>query len=196
MMRINLLPPEILERRKAERRFSWVILAAIVIAVVLAGVWAIAYFQLQGKQDELAAIQQQVQATNAQAEKLAIFEERAAELETRRTTANLALADRRDWAKLFNELSLVLPADIWIANMSAAQEGGLNLSGYAIDAPSDSPDQGHKSIAKMLIRLADLDQLTNVWLTSSAKGEFEEQPVLEFSVTADVAAPAPEGGAQ
>lgn len=196
MMRINLLPPEILERRKAERRFGWVILAAVVVAVVLAGVWAIAYFRLQGKQDELASIQQQVQSTNAQADQLAIFEERAAELETRRATASQALADRRDWAKLFNEVSLVLPADIWIENMSAAEDAGLSLTGYAIDAPSDVPDQGHKSIAKMLIRLADLDQLSDVWLTSSAKGEFEEQPVLEFTVTADVAAPGVEGGAQ
>jgi len=196
MMRINLLPPEILERRKAERRFGWVILAAVVVAVVLAGVWAIAYFRLQGKQDELASIQQQVQSTNAQADQLAIFEERAAELETRRATASQALADRRDWAKLFNEVSLVLPSDIWIENMSAAEDAGLSLTGYAIDAPSDVPDQGHKSIAKMLIRLADLDQLSDVWLTSSAKGEFEEQPVLEFTVTADVAAPGVEGGAQ
>lgn len=196
MMRINLLPPEILERRKAERRFGWVIVAAVVVGVVLAGVWVIAYLRLQGKQDELASIQQQVQATSAQADQLAIFEERAAELETRRATANQALADRRDWARLFNEVSLVLPADIWIENMSAAEDAGLSLSGYAIDAPRDVPDQGHKSIAKMLIRLADLDQLSDVWLTSSAKGEFEEQPVLEFTVTADVAASGVEGGAQ
>lgn len=189
MMRINLLPPEILERRKAERRFGWVILAAVMVAVVLAGVWAFAFFRLQSKEDELAAVQQEVQSTNAQAAQLAIFEERASELETRRATAQLALSSRRNWARLLNELSLVLPSDVWVETLLASEEAGLDISGWAVDSPADSPDVGHKTMAKMLVRLADLDQLTDVWLTSSAKSDFESQPALEYSVTAVVSEP-------
>jgi len=189
MMRINLLPPEILERRKAERRFGWVIVAAIVVAVLLAGVWAFAFFRLQSKEDELASIQQQVQSTNAQAAQLAIFEERATELESRRTTAQLALSSRRNWARLLSELSLVLPSDVWVETLLAGESSGLELTGWAVDSPDDSPDVGHKTMAKMLVRLADLAQLTDVWLTSSAKSDFEEQPALEYSVTAVVSEP-------
>ncbi len=189
MMRINLLPPEILERRKSERRFGWVILAALMVAVVLAGVWVFAFLRLQGKQDELAAVQQEVQTTNTRAAQLAIFEERAGELEARRATADLALSSRRNWAKLLSELSLVLPADVWVDTLSASEESGLQIDGYAVDAPTDAPDLGHKTMAKMLVRLADLDQLFNVWLTSSTKAEFEAQPVLEYTVTAEVSEP-------
>lgn len=189
MMRINLLPPEILERRKAERRFGWVIVAAIVVAVMLAGVWAFAYFRLQGKQDELASIQQEVQSTNAQAAQLAIFEERAAELETRRATAQQALWSRRDWSRLLSELSLVLPSDVWVETIVASEDLGLDIAGWAIDSPTDSPDVGHKTMAKMLVRMADLDQLTDVWLTSSEKSDFEDQPALQYSVTAIVSEP-------
>lgn len=189
MMRINLLPPEILERRKAERRFGWVVVAAIVVALVLAGVWAFAFFRLQSKQDELAFIQQEVQSTNAQAGQLAIFEERAAELETRRGTAQQALSSRRNWARLFSELSMVLPSDVWVETLLANEDSGLDISGWAVDSPSDSPDVGHKTMAKMLVRLADLDQLTDVWLNTSTKSDFEEQPALEYSVTATVSEP-------
>ncbi|MRS13151.1 MAG: hypothetical protein EG823_08830 [Actinobacteria bacterium] len=189
MMRINLLPPEILDRRKAEKRIGWVVLAAIGVAVILVGVWAFAFLNLRGQEDELAAIQQQVQTTNAQAAQLAIFEERAAELESRRVTAAQALDGRRSWAKLFNELSLVLPSDVWIQTLSADQATGLQIAGYAVDVANDSPDAGHKAIAKMLVRLADLDQLRNVWLSSSTKSDFEEQPAIQFAVSAEVVDP-------
>lgn len=190
MMRINLLPPEILERRKAEKRFGWVIVAAIAIVLLLVAVWAFAQLRLQSKQDELAAIQQQVQSTTALAEQLSVFEQRAAELEARRSTADQALAARRDWGKLFNELSLVLPADIWLQVLSANEESGLDIAGYALDSPTDAPDNGHKSMAKMLIRLADLEQLSDVWLTDSTKAEFLEQDVVQFTATAAVSVPA------
>ena len=186
MMRINLLPPEILERRKSERRFGWVVVAAVVVALVLAGIWAFAFFRLQSKQDELASIQQEVQSTNAQAAQLAIFEERAAELEARRGTAQQALASRRNWSRLFSELSMVLPSDVWVETLLASEESGLDISGWAVDSPSDSPDVGHKTMAKMLVRLADLDQLSDVWLTSSEKSDFEAQPALQYSVSASV----------
>jgi len=185
MMRINLLPPEILERRKSEKRIGWVVLAAILIAVVLAGVWMFAFFRLEGKQDDLAAAQQEVQQTNAQAEQLSVFEQRAAELETRRVTAAQALDGRRNWSKLFNELSLVVPAEMWLETMTVDEEQ-LQVSGWAIDSPNDNPDAGHKSMAKLLVRLADLEQLSSVWLTSSVKSDFEERPALQFAVTASI----------
>lgn len=190
-MRINLLPPEILERRRAEKRIGWVILGAISIAIVLAGVWTFSYFRVQSKQDELAALQQQVQSTNAQANQLAIFEQRAAELQTRRSLVTLALGDRRDWARLLDEVSLVLPADMWVQTISASEDGGLAFNGYAIDDATDSPDAGHKSIAKVLVRLAELDNLYDVWLTSSVKATYEEKPVIQFSITSKVVVPAP-----
>lgn len=194
MTRINLLPPEILERRRAEARVGWVALAAIAVGVVLVAAYGVGYFQRAAKQDELASVQQQTKTTTAQADKLGIFEERATELEARRQTAASALANRRSWATLFDELSLVLPSDMWLQTMSADEESGLQISGYAIDAPKDSPDVGHKTMAKALVRLADLGLLSDVWLVSSSKTEFSDQPVIQFSMTAKVSPT--EGGAQ
>lgn len=184
MMRINLLPPEILERRKAEKRFGMVGIGVCLVLALLAVVYGFAFTQVRSKQDDLALVQQQVQTTRAQADQLAIFEERASELQTRRDTAELALLNREDWNRLFENVSLVLPSDIWIQTMSADEESGLQIAGYAVDSQSDTPDIGHKSIAKMLVRLADLDQLQDVWLTNSAKVQFEEQAAIQFTATA------------
>ncbi|MHB1452125.1 MAG: PilN domain-containing protein [Coriobacteriia bacterium] len=196
MMRVNLLPPEILERRQAERRGVWVVVAAIAVAVLLAGVWGVANYRLQAKKDELAAVQQQVQAVQAQADQLAIFETRAAELDARRATAQTALGGRMDWARLLDELSLVLSSDMWVNTVAVSESTGLSLAGYAIDSPNDVPDLGHKAIAKGLVRLAELDSLSDVWLASSTKTTFAEQDAIQYSITAKVTPPATEVGAQ
>lgn len=203
MMRVNLLPPEILERRQAEKRLSYVVLGAFGIAAVLIMVWMFAFIRVQGKEGELADLQQQVEAANTQAEQLAIFEERAAELEARRATLQTALGDRRPWASLYDEISLVLPGDMWIEALSADEESGLAIQGYALDPSKDTPDSGHKAIAKALVRLADLDAIYDVWLTNSSKVEYQEQPAIQFTITAQVTVPtvattpaAATGGAQ
>jgi Tfp pilus assembly protein PilN len=193
MMRVNLLPPEILERRSAEKRIGWVALGALALAVALAAVWGFASLRVQSREDDLAAIQQQVSTTQVAADQLAIFETRAAELDARRATAQEALAARVAWARLFDEMSLILPSDAWLQTIAATEDEGMQLAGYVVDAPSDNPDSGHSTIAKILVRLADLEQLRDVWLTSSTKDEFEEQPAIAFTVTSQVSAE-PDGG--
>ncbi len=197
-MRINLLPPEILEKRKAERRLIYVVAAAILVVVVLAGVFGFAWLQTKAKQQEVAAAEQELAATQARASELAVFEQKSVELQRRKSVADAALAGRISWSKLYDELSLVIPTDMWVTVMNANEDTGLQIDGYAVDSASDSPDMGHKSIAKLLVRLADLDQLFDVWLTNAAKTTINESPVIQFSVTASVSesstvAPAPAG---
>lgn len=196
MMRVNLLPPEILERRTAEKRIGWVAVGAIAVALVLAGVWATAAYQLQVRKEELASIQQQTQAVQAQADQLAIFEMRAGELDERREVVLSALGGRVDWPGLLDEVSLVLPSDLWAQTIVVDEDAGLSVAGYAVDSPSDTPDQGHKAIAKGLVRLADLDSLYDVWLLNSAKTEYAEQDAIQFTFSAKVTPPAAEGEAQ
>jgi Tfp pilus assembly protein PilN len=196
MTRINLLPPEIQARRQAERRMVYVVVGALALAVVLAGVWMLGFLGVQSRETELAAVEQQVRTAQAEAERLAIFEQTAAELQSRTDIVARALAGRRDWARLFDELSLVLPSDLWAEAMFSSETDGITIQGWAIDAPNDTPDAGHKSIAKMLVRLADLEQLQDVWLTNSVKTLYLEQDAIQFTVTAQVKDPSAAQGVE
>lgn len=190
MTQINLLPPEIQARRKADRRMVYVALGALALVLVLAVVGVFGFFRVQSKKTELASVQQEVRTAQAEAELLAIFEQTATELQSRSAIVERALAGRRDWARLYDEISLVLPSDLWADSIQGSEENGLLIQGWAVDAPKDTPDAGHKSIAKMLVRLADLEQLKDVWLTSSAKDLYEEQDAIMFTATAQVRDPA------
>jgi hypothetical protein len=80
-----------------------------------------------------------------------------------------------EWSKLLSEISLMLPSDIFLTRLealqpaSAAEPGKLSLDGKALDYPNDVPDLGYKSVAKLMVRLAELDQLKAVWLSQSSK---------------------------
>lgn len=185
-MRINLLPPEILEKRKAEKRLVYVALAALLVIVVLAGLYAFAFVQLKAKQSVVTTREQELAQATTRANELQVFEQKATELQRRKSVAEQALAGRINWAKLFDEVSLVMPTDMWATVMNTNEKTGLQIDGYALDSATDSPDLGHKSIAKLLVRLADLDQLNDVWLTNAAKTTLNDSPVIQFSVTAGV----------
>jgi Tfp pilus assembly protein PilN len=183
--RINLLPPEILEKRKAESRLYVFIALGMVVLFIIGVAFAALSFGQNSASQELVQVKQETQNLKSQAEQFRIFEEKQAELSGRKQLVDQALAGRDDWARLLSEVGLILPSDTWLENLDADQTTGLTLSGRALDG-LDAPDNGHKSIAKMLVRLADLGQLKNVWLTGSTKEIYLDQPSLKFDLTADV----------
>ncbi|MDO8915437.1 MAG: hypothetical protein Q7W16_05075 [Coriobacteriia bacterium] len=207
MIRINLLPPEIGQKRKDEHRWQWVIIGGIVAAVVFAGVFMLLQLQVSMKQGEVASVKQQAAVLGEQAQRFQIFQEKQADLAVRRGIVASALAGRVDWSRLLSEVALVLPSDIYLIQMGAAQPlagaaglpgtpGQLTIGGKALDVPNDVPDLGYRSIAKLLSRLAELQQLDGVWLTNSVKPAAATGSIAQtdffitFGVTAEISAPA------
>ncbi|PKQ29354.1 MAG: hypothetical protein CVT60_05820 [Actinobacteria bacterium HGW-Actinobacteria-10] len=192
MVRINLLPPEIIEKRIFEKRFAWVLLAGAVTFAVIAVVWVFLQWQVSQKNNELQQNLATYQQVQAQAEAFKVFELKESELAAVRATADKALAARVDWARITNEISLILPPEAWLTAMEADEESGLSMIGHILDSPTDIPDAGHKAVAKLLFRLADLELVENVWLISSVKSvETEsEAHLLDFEVSTGLKKPA------
>jgi len=189
MVRINLLPQEIIEKRRFERDLRYVALGGIVALVLLFAVYGLLAMQVAGANAELQDHQQTEANLRAQAEAFSIFEEKESDLEARLVLSEQALAGRVDWGRLANELSLIMPADAWVVTLTCEEEQGVTMFARAVDSETDVPDVGHKAVAKTLVRMADLEQLSSVWLSSSIKTEYEEQPVIDFTVTTAVERP-------
>lgn len=207
VIRINLLPPEIIERRKYERFYPYVFVAtAVMLAVVLVS-WGLIQFILASRTEELQRTRESAAELQADAENLAIFELKEQELAVRQDAANKALAGRLDMARLAEEITLVLPEEVWVNLLRidetnpdtpfVAQMHAPNPLGYKVT-------DGYKSVASTIIRLSTLDSLSDVWLEQAAVGPFTafqesttdnpEAFVLDFRLNSklqtDVAAPA------
>ena len=211
-VRINLLPPEILEKRKAESRRLIFLAIGLTVIAVLSLAWAFVALFVGIKTGEVASQQQQAASLRAQAAAFKVFEDRAGDLKARQAVAEKALEGRISWSRLMGDLSLVLPPDIWLDNFEGAEQaegsavtapasGGaaaaaapratLTLGGWSLDEPVDKANGGFKSIAQLLVRLNDLEQLANVWLTRAevkANG-FRNENAIQFQSTSEVAVP-------
>jgi Tfp pilus assembly protein PilN len=204
VIRINLLPPEIVQKRKDEKVWRWVALGGAVALVVVGLVFSVLQLQIAGKQYEVSSVRQQAAALQVKADKFKIFQEKRADLENRRRIAAGALAGRTDWSKVLSEICLVLPSDIYLLRIGATEPkvtppatGKVSVDGNALDYPNDVPDMGYKSVAKLLVRLAELDQIENVWLGSSTKPArvvssaalTPDQYYIKFSLTCEISVP-------
>lgn len=174
MIRINLIPPEILQARKDEALFKWIWLGGVVSAVVLVLFWGVMFLQVMSSTAEVASIQAQAAQLQSETSRFSIFQQKEAELQIRRSAVAAATHGRVDWARLLNELGLVLPNDIYLTSFTGSDNAGsgdsiVTMAGKGLDDPEDSPNIGYKSIAKMLVRFADMEQLDSVWLTNMSK---------------------------
>ena len=196
MIRINLIPPEILQSRKDEQRWRWVWLAGGIAAVAVALFWAATYLQLSSATSDVASIQQDVATMQAQTSRFAVFEQKEAELKVRQDAVDTASKGRIDWSQLLYELGLVLPRDVYLTTFTGVDNAGggtatdsvVTLAGQAVYDPDEVPANGYKSIAKMLVRLTEMSELDSVWLTSSTlgAGSDTQAPMYQWAVNARI----------
>jgi Tfp pilus assembly protein PilN len=174
MVRINLLPAEIVERRKYERYYPYVfIVGGVLLAIVLVTSFALTMFTSQ-RTEQLQQAEETVNSLNQQSAALAIFEEQQQALAERQNVASQALAGRGDMGKLMEEISLVLPEPLWTQSMVLDEEKGLELQGFTPDSEGTKISEGYKSVAAGLVRINSLDALNDVWLTTAASEDYSE----------------------
>lgn len=201
MFNINLLPKEILERRRYERWYRLVaIIGAGLIAIVLAG-WALTLFEVGAKQEELQSSKDELQKYQKEAQDLEVFQESERKLKAREGVVQTALAGRVDMGQLANDISLVLPDEVWLDELTIEQEKGLLLTAVTPRNNGQSTEVAYKSVAKTLVRLGELPGLYDVWLGTAANDvwasfvseagstEATGVPVVKFQTTAKVTMP-------
>ena len=201
MRAINLLPRDDTRRRQ---RPQWMVVVPVVAAVLLSALLSVLFLSASGKvkdkqaqltqlQDELAAI------PTPDASKVRTQNSLATDKQTRVQALNVALSRRVAWDRIFRELSLVLPDDVWLATLSAKAP----LSSSVADTPAapagtsvaateftlDGYTYSHAAVARLLSRLAVVPDLVNVQLQQSTLTKVGTAQVVHFVIAADVRQP-------
>jgi Tfp pilus assembly protein PilN len=205
MFRINLLPKEVLERRKYEDWFPRVFIGAVVLIVIFFGIYGFFWFQANLKRSDLTSIQEQSKQYTEEAQQLSIFQNKEQELQKRQDVAQTALAGRINMGQTANDISLVLPDEVWLDALAIDQVTGMTLQANTPRNPGESTDVAFKSVAKTLVRLNEIPELIDVWLSTATNATWDKWAptpgqlaapaarVVTFQATAKVVAPGASG---
>ncbi len=183
MTKINLLPVEVVEKRKSEIRVFQIIAAFLALFLFLAGIFIFAALQAKNEEKKLAELKAENQRLNKLIAEYKVYEQRKAKLQNLDKIISTALTGEIAWHKILNEVSMVIPSDVWLEEFTGDITEGIVCKGYALDYDFDTPDLGHKPVAEWIIRIGEIKVLTSIWLSYSQKSTFLEQPAIQFELT-------------
>lgn len=186
MIKINLLPPEILverKRRAAQARLIKGFGIIVVLLVVGLGGLFMATLQVKGRAADLAAQRAVVEAEMVQ---YAPYVEMQASINARNGLVKTAMGNPLAWGEVLNDLGVVIPSNVWLTNLSLvydqAESGQLVVRGLTYD---------HPSTARWVTALLDISSLTDIRTSFSVVDTLENQSLVRFEIKAAV--PAGEG---
>ena len=196
MRAVNLLPRDEPTRSFAAKRgvvFGGVGGAALATAVLASMVMS-AGGTVSSKQAELDGLRAQIAAVPpVQVEDTSSEDALAAEKGARVGALSAALAGRVAWDRVLRQVSLVLPEDVWLTNLTAAapdpaQAAAATAAGTGFTLTGATYSQN--GVARFLSRLSVIPDLANVRLQSSQSQILNKRELVQFTILADVSGPA------
>lgn len=178
MRPVNLIPPEERHGGTPVRTgpIAYLLVGALAIALGAVTMVVLANNKIGDRQAKIAQLNQQQAAASSQAGQLQPFIQ-FSDSERQRTDTIRALANSRfDWERVMRELSLVLPKDVSLTDLTATAPSAASADASSTATGPSAPSleltgcaQGHDGVAGFLSALRDIDGVTSVDLQSSER---------------------------
>lgn len=190
MTRIDLIPPELVEKQKAR---SIIVLMSIgfgLIFGVMIFLYAVIYIQKVVASNRVDLIRKEKQKVEVATAKLKPYEERKKTFDERQEIVKTIMEDQVSWSSILNNISMIIPNDVWLYDFKADLGPILTAKEQKAVAPTASPPiqingyaLDHSAVARWLVHLSEVNQFRTVWLNSSAEKEVEENKVIDFQTS-------------
>ena len=139
MPRVNLMPPEIAEAARF-RRFQLAMGGAIVAAVVIVGgLYVHGHSAVKTANDELASAQAQQTSLQSQLHSLSSVEDVYTQVSGKQAMLQQAMGSEIRWSYYLTDLSLKVPDNVWLTNVSATEATGLSATAPTAVAGAATP---------------------------------------------------------
>ena len=187
MRPVNLLPPE--ERRDGQAPTRTGPLPYVLVGVLvllLLGVTALVLTgnQVSEREADVTRLKHEDAQESARADRLAAYTQFQTLHEQRVATVTSLANSRFDWERVMRELSLILPKNVWLVEVSASASPDADTGGAggasALRSGSAGPAlemvgcaSGQEAVAGFVTALKDIDGVTRVGVQNSELGTSE-----------------------
>jgi Tfp pilus assembly protein PilN len=180
MRAVNLMPADARRSGGAGAGIGSYILIAVLALVVVAGAaFALVNRDIKDKRNELANVQQRIQAAQNETEALKAYSAFTAIRKQRSETVRSLATSRFDWAHALHEVARTMPKDAWLTSMrgtvtpSTTVEGGVadplraSVQSPAIEIVGCTTSQD--KVAGVISSLRRADGVQRISLSSSER---------------------------
>lgn len=182
MRPVNLIPPEDRRGETAPLRTGALVYLVVGACVaVLVGVTAMVLMgnKIADRKADVAQLESEDAAAMAKAQQLAPYVQFKVLADQRVETVKSLADSRFDWERVMRELSLVLPDDVWLIDLTATAAPGLTVkggSGGTSNLREEAPGPalqlngcatGQEALAGFVTDVKDIDGVTRVGMPLS-----------------------------
>lgn len=175
---INLLPPEF---RKKQKDFSWVtdrriiwptvaLLVAIVAVVMLQGYVT---ETISGLSQELNRVQEEVERERPLLSKISDLEQKQGVVNTKINALKSIQVSKKRWVILFENISSVLPPNMWITSINQMGEFDLEMRGVTYD---------FSEVAEYMVKLEKQVSIQSVSLVTISTAKVDGKEAYNFTI--------------
>lgn len=180
MRPVNLIPTE--ERRDAggplrSGPLPYVLLGALLAALAAVTVLVVTNNQISDSKAEAETLTAEIAAAQARASESAAYTQFHQVSKQRAETVTNLANSRFDWQRVIEQLSLVIPHNVWLINMTGTVKPGVSVNGGANVALRESAAGpalqlegcavSQDAVAGFVARLKEIDGVTRVGMQSS-----------------------------
>lgn len=186
MIRINLLSKERARRGPVVSRMVLVLIAGVV-AVLMIGYYLALTAANINLQNQIADTNQQIETLRPQ---VAQIEALKRKIEATRRKAELLKAlqaSRVPWDVVLEEFRAIVPKDVWLTGMAAADDGGLSFDGFGLS---------YEAVARFMVNLDSSKVFKEVDLTVAQRQKIASAEPVNFQVTGRLRQERKEAGTQ
>ncbi|SHK33553.1 type IV pilus assembly protein PilN [Fibrobacter sp. UWT2] len=175
---INLLPPEF---RKKQKDFSWItdrriiwptvaLLVAIVAVVMLQGYVT---ETINGLSQELTRVQEEVERERPLLSKISDLEQKQGIVNTKINALKSIQVSKKRWVILFENISSVLPPNMWITSINQMGEFDLEMRGVTYD---------FSEVAEYMVKLEKQVSIQSVSLVTISTAKVDGKEAYNFTI--------------
>lgn len=186
---INLLPPELLTRRKSHNKYLLFVAAGVAAAIVMAMTYMAVDSQVVAEQARLDQMNARVTQLKQTVATYKSYQEDEEALSKQEGLVQGIKSTETRWSEVLDDVSLIIPS-------------GVQLDEFSADAATVPPtfvlkgrSKNFAGIADFIVRLQNSQRFADVVLEQT--GVTEGSPIISFTLKAKVAPPGsvqPSGG--
>ena len=195
--RVNLLPPEI-EERRAFRRVQLGLGAGVAAAVGVIGLLVVsAGHSVSAAQEDLDAATAKQAVLNAEVAKYRNVTAIYAQADAAQAQLSTAMGDEVRYSQLLNDLSLTVPSNVWLKNIAITTAAtAAPAPGTAAPVAGATPTLGtftvsgvgfdHDDVAVWLESIAGLKTYDSPYFSNSTESLIAKRKVVTFTSNANI----------